>query len=194
MQKDTYLQIINDSDKLVNAFKANNESILKTIYQENYSKVELHVLQNKGTKQQAKDVYQEAFLAVWQNVKNHKFIPKSDTAIHGYLYTIAKNKWIDYLRSNNYKKMITTSKLNRLDLGQFKDNVIEDNDKDTGKMDIAMKAFNDLGNACKTLLTKVYFEKKSMKEIAVELQLDTASTRNKKYRCMQKLRELALNK
>jgi len=56
----------------------------------------------------------------------------------------------------------------------------------------AMEAFEGLGDACKTLLTKFYFEKKSMKEIAHELQLDAASTRNKKYRCMQTLRELAL--
>ncbi len=194
MQKDTYLQFINDPHKLVNAFKANNEVVLKVIYQENYTKVELYVLQNNGTKQQAKDIYQETFLAVWQNVKNHKFIPKSDTAIHGYIYTIAKNKWTDYLRSNNYKKMIATSKVIGLELGQLKDEVIENSDKDTCKMEIAMKAFNDLGDVCKSLLTKVYFEKKSMKEIAVELQLDAASTRNKKYRCMQKLRELALNK
>jgi len=56
-----------------------------------------------------------------------------------------------------------------------------------------MHAFKGLGAPCKDLLMKFYFEKKSMKDIAEELQLDAASTRNKKYRCMQKLRELALN-
>ena len=55
-----------------------------------------------------------------------------------------------------------------------------------------MLAFKNLGEACKSLLSKFYFEKKSMNVIAKELALDSASTRNKKYRCMQKLREIAL--
>ena len=55
-----------------------------------------------------------------------------------------------------------------------------------------MKAFGNLGDSCKVLLMKFYFEKKSMNTIAEELDLDAASARNKKYRCMQKLRAIAL--
>lgn len=193
MQKDAFLQIIKNQDKLLEAFKSNNEAVLKSIYQENYAKVQHYILKNSGGEQEAKDIYQEAFLAFWNNVKNDKFKSTGNSSLNGYLYTIAKNKWLDYLRSSNHKKMISTSKLHKLDLEQVKLEVDEENHKNDQKLEKAMQSFNLLGEACKLLLTKVYFEKKSMKEIAVELELDAASTRNKKYRCMQKLRELALN-
>lgn len=192
MRKDTLFKKVNDTTNLVQVFKTNEESILKKIYQENYTKIEFYILKNNGSQQQAKDIYQEAFFALWKNIKSEKFKPTSQSALNGYLYKIAKNKWIDYLRSSAYKKMIPISKLNNLDINQFSDEIIEDQNND--KINIAMKAFKSLGDSCRTLLKMVYFEKKSMKEIAVVLQLDTASTRNKKYRCMQKLRELALNK
>ena len=56
-----------------------------------------------------------------------------------------------------------------------------------------MTAFSTLGEACQELLVKFYFEKQSMTEIAESLNLDAASTRNKKYRCMERLRKKALN-
>ena len=91
-------------DRLVSEIQNNNESVLKKLYQENYFKTQGFVLKNNGSAPQAKDIYQEAFIAVWQNIKNEKFVPKNETALQGYLYQIAKNKWIDYLRSNQYKK------------------------------------------------------------------------------------------
>ena len=56
-----------------------------------------------------------------------------------------------------------------------------------------MEAFKNLGQPCKQLLTTFYFDKKSLRDIAVELSLDEASVRNKKYRCMEKLRNQVLD-
>lgn len=192
MQKDTFLQNVHRN--LVEAFKTNNESVLKSIYQDNYYKTRSYVLQNNGNEQQSKDIYQEAFLAVWQNIKNGHFVPKTNTSLNGYLFTISKNKWINYLRSHNYKKMVSITDFENSKLASAESETIETHEENNDKLKKTMSAFNCLGDVCKTLLTKVYFEKKSMKEIAIELDLDAASTRNKKYRCMQKLRELALKK
>ena len=59
---------------------------------------------------------------------------------------------------------------------------------------IAATAFQHLKDGCKDLLAQFYYEKKSLKEIADNLGLDPASVRNKKYRCMQELRALALQR
>jgi len=193
MQKDTIIQStkINQA-QIIEAIKNNNEAVLHSLYVDNYRKVELVILKNNGSIEQAKDIFQEAYITVWRNVKNNSFIPKNETAINGYLYTIAKNKWMDYLRSSEYKKKVslhTMKHLNDQDTLLNKPQLESEFDQ---KLSIAMRAFKDMGEPCKELLTKFYFEKKSMIEIANELSLDKASTRNKKYRCMQKLRELAL--
>ncbi len=179
------------SSRFVDAMRVNDESALRTLYENNFKKVETMILKNNGTSEQAKDIFQEAFIAVWKNVHNNKFSPGNEKAINGYLYTIAKNKWMDYLRSPAYKKRVsfhTVSETNPARSVVENDNLVTERET---RLALAMKAFENLGEACRTLLVKFYFEKKTMKEIAEELQLDAASTRNKKYRCMQALRGLA---
>ena len=89
---------------------------------------------------------------------------------------------------------MVASKLNHFEISNKETQESHDDILKENRLQGVMQAFKDLGLPCKDLLTKFYFEKKSMNTIAEELQLDAASTRNKKYRCMQKLRELALKK
>ncbi|WP_179343944.1 RNA polymerase sigma factor [Winogradskyella ursingii] len=186
--------ILTAKESFVEAIKNNNTEVLRNLYISNYPKIELLVLKNSGSKDEAKDIYQEAFLAVWQNIKQNKFIPQTESSINGYLYTIAKNKWLDVLRSQGYKKTIVASHLHHFEIKDEENNDIDDDILKDKRLEDVMQAFKSLGEACKSLLRKFYFEKKSMNLIAQELSLDSASTRNKKYRCMQKLREIALNK
>ena len=179
--------------QFVSAIKRNDSIALKSIYTSNYPKIEALVLKNSGTKEHAKDIFQEAFLAVWQNIKQDKFVPETESSINGYLYTIAKNKWMDVLRSQGYKKTIVASQLQHFEIKDDENNGIDDDILKEKRLEDVMLAFKNLGEACKSLLRKFYFEKKSMNLIAKELSLDSASTRNKKYRCMQKLRQIALN-
>ena len=183
---------LNNPLDIIAAIKANDDRVLKSLYTSNYRKVELLVLKNNGTVDHAKDIFQEAFVAVWKNIKQDKFTPQSENALNGYVYTIAKNKWMDYLRSKDYKKTIVSDQINDLNANEtdFETNN-DDILKEQRLLDV-MQAFKDLGEPCKSLLQQFYYEKKSMKAIAEHLKLDAASTRNKKYRCMQKLKDLAL--
>ena len=183
---------LSNNQGFIEAIQNNNTKVLKNLYITNYPKIEILVLKNSGSKDEAKDIYQDAFLAVWQNIKQNKFVPKTESSINGYLYTIAKNKWMDVLRSQGFKKTIVTSRLNHFEIKDEENNDIDDDILKDKRLEDVMLAFKNLGDACKSLLSKFYFEKKSMNLIADELALDSASTRNKKYRCMQKLKEIAL--
>ncbi len=68
MRQDTLKQHITWSDE-VQKIKANHEETLSALYYSNYHKVEHFVIQNSGTAEEAKDVYQEAFLSVWRNIQ-----------------------------------------------------------------------------------------------------------------------------
>jgi RNA polymerase sigma factor (sigma-70 family) len=178
---------------VVEALKRNDTKTLNRLYSNNYWKIESLVLKNNGTKAHAKDIFQEAFLAVWLNVKQGQFKPLNESSINAYLYTVAKNKWMDVLRSKGYRKTIVESRMSHFEIKDEEDQGINDKILKDKQLGHVMMAFKSLGEACRVLLRKFYFEKKSMKNIADDLQLDAASTRNKKYRCMQKLRQIALN-
>lgn len=178
--------------QLINAIKTNNPSTLKLLYVSNYPKIESFILRNNGTKEDAKDVYQEAFIIVWNNIKNNSFIPLNETAIQGYLYTISKNKWMDVLKSSRFKK--TALIVDEKSLVNQSDELHDLNQDDfiDEKLKLIMEAFKNMGDPCKQLLTDFYYKKKSLKIIASELNIEEHSVRNKKYRCMEKLRTLVM--
>lgn len=178
--------------QLIVAIKTNDSVALKALYISNYPKIESLVLSNSGSKEDAKDIYQEAFIAVWNNIKNNTFIPTNETAIQGYLYTIAKNKWMDVIKSSRFKK--TKSAFNDTVLNNKSEDVndLNQDDSENKKLSLAMEAFKNLGQPCKQLLSTFYFDKKSLKDIASELRIEETTARNKKYRCMEKLREMVL--
>ncbi|MCB0382051.1 MAG: sigma-70 family RNA polymerase sigma factor [Psychroserpens sp.] len=177
--------------QLIEAIKANDQIALKQFYMSNYFKIEALVLKNNGTVDHAKDLYQESFIAVWKNLKTNSFEPKNESALQGYLYQIAKNKWMDVLRSKTFKK---TNALTDKTLAYLKEETIDESaEANDDKLEATMTAFKNLGQPCKQLLTDFYYEKKSLRNIASELQLEEASVRNKKYRCMEKLRSIVLS-
>lgn len=166
----------------------NDDATLRQLYKINYSKVKHFVLRNNGSEQQAKDVYQEAFLAMWHNLKNNRFTAESETAINGYIYQIAKNKWRDHLRSKRYKN---TTFINREI--EFQDYEGEANELKSKKIELIMDSINQLGERCQLLLKLFYFQRMHYKEIAEIMEMDEASARNAKYRCQEQLKKMTQN-
>jgi len=180
---------INHQLQLINAIKDNNSIALKEFYTSNYPKIEALILKNSGSQEHAKDIYQDAFISMWNNIRNESFTPQNDSALQGYLYQIAKNKWMDVLRSKRFKTTQALTEERTMYLKQDEDN---EDDGFSEKLNITMAAFKDLGQPCKDLLKTFYFEKKSLREIALKLNIEESSVRNKKYRCMEKLRATVL--
>ncbi len=183
MQQKTSTENINEFQHF-NAIKANDESALKSLYEDNYFKVEMYVLNNNGTSQDAKDIFQEAFIAAWRNIQLDKFYPENESALQGYIYRIAKNKWLDHLRSAHYKKTI--------ELKETAETLPEDmlSEEDTQYITEVKNKFRQLGKNCREVLTRFYYKKQSMRTIAEKFEWTEATAKNNKYRCLQRLREL----
>lgn len=177
--------------QIINAIKSNDSLILKKFYVSNYPKIETLILKNSGSTEHAKDIYQEAFITIWNHVKNDTFIPQNETALEGYLYRIAKNKWTDVLRSKAFKN---SKSLNIETLTAIGNDENETDDHESEKLKTTLEVFKNFGQPCKQLLSAFYFDKKSLRDIASELKIEETTARNKKYRCMEKLRSMVLSK
>ena len=165
--------------------KGNNEKELNRLYVENYQRVENFILTNSGNAEQAKDIYQEAFIAMWRNIQLGKFQPQGDNALNNYLYTIAKNKWLDHLRSSKVKKTISLDSFteNVMTIETSDDSIIE-------RLELIREKFGNLGDNCRELLKRFYYAKESLKAIAITFNWTEETAKNNKYRCMEKLRSL----
>jgi len=171
------------------AFRTNNESYIQRCYNENFVKVKAYVLRNNGSEQDAKDVYQEAFLVLWDKTSKGDTQFESDSQVSAFLYIVAKNKWLDQLGSARVRKK---SDLEVMSLGSVipEESEIDEESQYTEKLNQLKLAFSKLGDNCKKILSMFYYEKKSMLDIGSHMNLDSASARNQKYRCMKKLKEL----
>lgn len=157
----------------------------KDFYAKLYPNVRSYILTNSGNEAEAKDIFQEAILAVWLKIKQGK-LNISEEDLYGYIYQVAKHKWLDQLRSKG--KRVT--KL-YADFQLFE--ISEDdgyNEIDTKRL---LQSLAVLGNKCKLLLRMFYYQKFSQKEIGDKLGYKTSVVKTQKYRCMQKLREIYLS-
>lgn len=173
----------------VEAIRSNDEVALGQLYTTNYAKVEAFILNNNGTEEQAKDIFQEAFIALWRNIQLGRFEPQSESSLDGYLYQIAKNKWMDYLRSGQFTKVV------RMDEARIADSTVHTEPQEEHEYLAAVKKyFGVLGDNCKEVLRRYYYENESLRDIGVRMGWTEATAKNNKYRCIQKLRELITTK
>lgn len=175
-----------DDNELVLGFVENDPDVVAQVYRENYHSVLNFVLSNNGNEHDAKDVYQEAMVATWINVKNGSYEAKTGKAIGGYIFQIARFKWLDRLKSKAYRSTVRLVHTNYSDQGAEPDYDHKEDEK-WQRLKMLYKKLND---KCKTILTGFYYQKKSLTEIGEELNHDAGTMKTLKYRCMKKLRDL----
>jgi len=183
----SHQEVLHEAYSQLEAIKANDELALKEFYDANFYKVESFILDNSGSRQQAKDIFQEAFIATWRNVQLGKFIPQSATSLNGYLYQIARNKWLTHLSSSHVTRVVPLKESMEFEEDESfveKDKYIEE----------VKKHFKHLGANCKDLLSRFYYLNESLREIANAFGWTEATARNNKYRCIQKLKSLLKTK
>lgn len=159
------------------------------LYQSCFPAVLSYVTKNRGNREQAEDTYHDAFVAVWRNMQLGRFSPDCEGAFKAYLTRIAKNKWIDFLRSKGFR---ITGGLDEQMSSADKAGTATDDETDQYLTKV-VGAFGKLSAHCRELLAMYYYQDYSMKKIAEKHEWTEATARNNKYRCLQKLRALINN-
>lgn len=174
---------------LTEGFIQNDRKCMEQIYAQNYKSVEMYILQNSGKEADAKDIYQEAIVAAWINVKEGKFELQGGKAIGGYIFQIAKFKWLDKLKSKAHRSTVRLVHENQSEETSDDDY----NEEDDSRMQYLTELYKNLDEKCKAILNRFYYQKMSLEEIGSELDHDPGTVKTLKYRCMKKLRSFHTN-
>lgn len=171
--------ITNVKDKFIEALLKNDNAIIVEIYERFFPKSLRFILQNKGTHEQARDIFQESLLYIVIGVKERKL---NIDCFEAYLFTICKNMW-------------------RRELEKQKKRVIKDGlttlvDKDTDfalfmleqeQLELYQEKFALLSDNCKEILA-LFFNDVPYEEIIKELSYTTINTaRQRIFKCKNKL-------
>jgi RNA polymerase sigma factor (sigma-70 family) len=159
-----------------------DDAALSVLYKEVLPKIKNMILKNNGTIEDVKDIFQDAIIIFYKQVKLGKY--KEEHDIDGYIYTISRNLYINLVkRKKPHEKLESLHESEGSDANNSLDDLIT---KEKQKM--IGDLMSRLGERCKELLTLSIFNKFSMKEIAEKMGFaneNAAKTSN--YKCKQKL-------
>ena len=163
-----------NDEEVLQRIKIGDENAVDFLYKKHYRMMVNLIIKNSGSEEEAKDIYQEALIVFWKKAISGELVLTSK--ISTYLYSICQNLWRKEL---DRKTRISYEE---------KDGVTILNHEQQEKIDIVNKCINELGEACRKVLTYFYFEEMSMEDIAIKMGFansDTAKT--KKYKCKVEL-------
>ena len=170
---------------LLKGLAKNDAKSIETIYKNNFNIVQAFILNNNGTYDDAKEIFQEAMIVLYENFKSETFVLTCQ--IKTYLYSVCRWLWLKRLQYST--RFITP--VESLEETVPVEEDIEDQDKLNADFTIMERALGSLGEPCKSLLEAYYLEKKDMAAIAAAFGYTNAdNAKNQKYKCLIRLKKL----
>lgn len=162
-----------------------NDKVLAYLYDKPLQKIRKYILSNNGTKEDANDIFQDAVIILFNQVKKNKYDEKFE--IDGFLYSVARNLWIDKMRRE--KRIVAENFIEGTHHSDFSDHLKDLIVKE--KSDALRKTFERLDEKCRKILLYVIYEKLSMKEISEKMgYLNENVAKANHYRCKQYLSKM----
>jgi RNA polymerase sigma factor (sigma-70 family) len=175
----------NNEKALLEGLALSDKKAIETIYRENYNMIQSLVINNNGTTDDAKDVFQEAMIVLYEKARSGTF--ELNCQIKTYVYSVSRRLWLKRLQQLNRYSPPGES----LEQTVPVEEEIEDHEKRNAEFEMMEKAIGSLGEPCKSLLEAYYILKQNMQVIAASFGYTNAdNAKNQKYKCLMRLKKI----
>ncbi len=175
--------------EFIDGLKSGDDTVLQALYKRHFPPVLRYILANNGSDAEAKDIYQETFIVLYNNARKENFV--LSCALQTYIYSIARRMWLKQLtRGNNTTRLNDDTFGVSFDPADVYQEVEEyqQKEQDLSKMTIHLE---QLGEPCKSLIEDFYIKQLSMDQLAEKFGYTNAdNAKNQKYKCLQRLKKL----
>jgi RNA polymerase sigma factor (sigma-70 family) len=179
------LKVSDNEIALLKGLARDDKKAIEAIYKDNFNMVQALIINNSGSADDAKDVFQEAMIILYQKVKSGHF--ELNCQIKTYVYSVSRRLWLKRLLQQN--KFMNGSD-NGENLAAVEEDLEEHERRDV-EFNMMEKAMNSLGEPCKSLLQAFYINKQNMQDIAASFGYTNAdNAKNQKYKCLVRLKKL----
>jgi RNA polymerase sigma factor (sigma-70 family) len=172
-------------DDFVAGIRMDNEMVMNQLYKLHYPMIEHFIITNGGLQEEAKDIYQEAFIVLYENLQEPDF--ELSCKIKTYLYSICRRLW---LKRFSYKTKYQANLVDSEDFLQIDD---EGNAQQNEILfGVMQDSLHKLGEPCRTILEDYYLNDMNMVQIADKMGYTNAdNAKNQKYKCLMRLKKIA---
>lgn len=143
------------------------------------------VLKNNGNEDDAKDVFQESVIVLYNKVKAGNF--ELNSKLKTFLYSVCRRLWLKRL---NMQSKTVRNIQDFSEIIAVEDDLEKHEEKDR-QFAIMETALVQLGEPCKTIIEDYYIHNRSMQEICEKFGYTNAdNAKTQKYKCLQRLKKL----
>ncbi len=170
---------------LLQGLAISDKASVEAIYRENYTVIQAFILNNNGTTDDARDIFQEAMVVLYEKAKDPSF--SLHCQLRTYLYSVCRRLWLKRLQQlSKYGGHVEG-----LEETVPVEEEIEEHEKRNADFLLMEMAMGKIGEPCKSLLDAYYLQKKSMQDIAAEFGYTNAdNAKTQKYKCLLRLKKL----
>jgi RNA polymerase sigma factor (sigma-70 family) len=170
---------------LLEGLARNDRHAAETLYRQHFSMVQSMVIHNNGTSDDARDIFQEAMIVLYEKSRSGSF--ELNCLLKTYVYSVCRRLWLKKLGQR--QKYVPD--MNGIEETVSVDEDVEMHEQRQGEFQVMEKALLNLGEPCKSLLEAFYLQKRNMTEIAGSFGYTNAdNAKNQKYKCLMRLKKL----
>ncbi|MBY0245565.1 MAG: RNA polymerase sigma factor [Sphingobacteriaceae bacterium] len=172
--KEVVIGILNNSDEMLNR-----------LYVGYFPMILQFILNNNGDEDDAKDVYQESIIVLYNKIKSGNF--ELTSKLKTYLYSVCRRIWLKKL-ANESKKTYNITDFQDVLIVEQDTELHEERNKQFDKMHLVL---GSLGEPCKTIIEDFYIHNLSMQDISDKFgYTNTDNAKTQKYKCLQRLKKI----
>jgi RNA polymerase sigma factor (sigma-70 family) len=175
----------NDEKALLEGLAASDKKAVETLYKENFNMVQALIINNNGSADDAKDIFQEAMIVLYEKVRTGSF--ELNCQIKTFVYSVSRRLWLKRLQQQNRY----TAPGDSMESVVAVEEDLEAHEQRNTEFDMMEKAISNLGEPCKSLLEAYYLQKQNMQVIAAKFGYTNAeNAKNQKYKCLVRLKKI----
>ena len=177
-------------DQLLAGLANGSDAILAELYKR-YFPVVLHlVTSNSGSEDDAKDIYQEALIVLYEKVTEGSL--ELHCQLKTYLYSVGRRLWLKQLSLRNRNGPLQyDAELMDTDTAVSVDDELTEQEVRDRQFELMADSLDRLGEPCRTLLEDFYIRHLSMQEITDKFGYTNAdNAKTQKYKCLMRLKRL----
>lgn len=174
---------VNNEEEVILALRSGDERVLKIVYRQHYPQIANMVINNGGSVQEAKDIYQETIIIFYEKLQDDAF--ELTCRISTFLYSVGKRLWLKQLQLKNrftdeFHEAGEAVTLDWTEVGSNEEQYLA-----------MYSALESMGEPCRTILKDFYMHSASMEEITEKFgYTNSDNAKTQKYKCLKRLKKI----
>lgn len=170
-------------EEIIIAIRNGDDQVLKKLYRQHYQLIAKMVINNGGSLQEAKDIYQESVIIFYEKLQEETFVLSCQ--IGTFIYSVSRKLWLKQLK---LKSRFTGDFDETAEYVELNWNETLDKEEQYQSMHTALEG---MGEPCKSILMDFYMNSASMEDITEKFgYTNTDNAKTQKYKCLKRLKKI----